>query len=48
MHWIVWLTVGWIVLSVVLALVIGRAIRIADEREFRRPPADDYEDDKPD
>jgi len=25
--------VGWIVLSAVLALVLGRAIRIADEKE---------------
>lgn len=37
-HWIVWLAVGWIVLSVVVALIAGRAIRIAGERERESQP----------
>lgn len=31
---------GWLLASVVLALVLGRAMRIADDRTPVRPPAE--------
>ncbi|MGX7724546.1 hypothetical protein [Rhodococcus sp. 5G237] len=33
MHWILWALLGWIVVSVAVAMILGRIIRTRDERE---------------
>ncbi|MGU3587431.1 hypothetical protein ACLBYD_30350 [Rhodococcus sp. C26F] len=33
MHWILWVLLGWAVVSVAAAMILGRIIRVRDERE---------------
>ncbi len=45
MIWIVWLPLGWLVSSVVAAMMFGRVIRARDEHEQPRPV--EHRDDDP-
>ncbi|QIX48939.1 MULTISPECIES: hypothetical protein [Rhodococcus] len=45
MTWIVWLLLGWLVLSVAAAVVFGRVIRARDE--FEKPRQLERRDDDP-
>ncbi|TWH37964.1 hypothetical protein L612_000700000710 [Rhodococcus rhodochrous J38] len=33
MHWILWVLLGWAVVSIAAAVILGRIIRARDERE---------------
>ncbi|NLU61721.1 hypothetical protein HCA61_05515 [Rhodococcus sp. HNM0563] len=44
MHWIVWLLIAWLTLSVVAALVFGRVIAARDRGEKPPPLEDDSSD----
>ena len=43
MHWVLWVLVAWIALSVVAALIFGRVIATRDRRE--KPSPLDIDDD---
>ncbi|WP_455901182.1 hypothetical protein [Rhodococcus gordoniae] len=44
MNWVFWLIVGWLAVSVTVAIVFGRVIRARDKREA--PPSLHRDDDE--